>query len=301
MTRTRRQHHREPADFTATLKREDASGKVSTLRPRALDISPAGMCLECLQPIAPGTQVYMDVARFAFPLEAVVRYSIERDTIFRIGVEFSESTRRLTQGVVASTDYYEALQLSPKADIETIHRVYRIMASRFHPDNAESGDPERFLLLSEAYHVLSDPDTRAHYDSMRETEPPRPLPMFQARAFVDQKQGEQNRRLGVLCLLYAQRQRNYEHPSISLLELEGLMAIPREYLEFTLWYLKEKKYAEMNQGADFSLTADGVDFVEEHTPPHAMMRKLLQGGAGGTRTADPDVGRADHADLTNVQ
>lgn len=44
------------------------------------------------------------------------------------------------------------------------------------------------------------------------------------------------------------------------------MAIPREHLEFTLWYLKQKKYVERNQGADFSLTAGGVDFVEEHPP-----------------------------------
>ena len=34
---------------------------------------------------------------------------------------------------------------------------------------------------------------------------PKPLPVFQARAFVDEKQGEVNRRLGVLCLLYARR------------------------------------------------------------------------------------------------
>ncbi|MGA3018619.1 MAG: DnaJ domain-containing protein [Bryobacteraceae bacterium] len=301
MKGTERQYHREPADFPATLKWEDTSGKASTLRPRALDISEAGMCLECPVTIAPGTRVHMDVARFAFPLEAVVRYSVARGTVFRIGVEFSDCTKRMTKGAVAGTDYYEALQLSPKADIETIHRVYRIMATRFHPDNAESGDRERFLLLSEAYHVLANPDTRARYDSLRETATPRPLPMFQARAFVDEKQGERNRRLGVLCLLYAQRRRSHDHPSISLLELEGLMAIPREYLEFTLWYLKEKKYLEMNQGADFSLTAGGVDFVEEHTPAHAMMRKLLQGGAGGTRTADPETGRAEQVEMAQVQ
>ncbi|MGD0870081.1 MAG: DnaJ domain-containing protein [Bryobacteraceae bacterium] len=301
MTRTQRQYHREPADFPVALNWKDASGKVSTMRPRALDISQAGVCLECAAPIAPGLQVYLEVARFAFPLEAVVRYSMARDTVFRIGVEFSDSTKRLTQGVGAGADYYEALQLSPKADIETIHRVYRIMATRFHPDNAESGDQERFLLLAEAYRVLGNPDTRARYDSLRETERPRPLPMFQTRAFVDEQQGERNRRLGVLCLLYAQRQRNYDHPSVSLLELEELMAIPREHLEFTLWYLKAKKYVEMNQGADFSLTAGGVDFVEEHTPAHAMMRKLLQGGAGGACTAGPDIGRADHTDLAHVQ
>lgn len=299
MKRTQRQYHREPADFQVTLYWEDQLGKVSTLRPRALDTSEAGLCLECPAAIAPGIHVYMDIARYGFPLEAVVRYSVARDTVFRIGVEFSESTKQMTRSVVSETDFYEALQLSPKADIETIHRVYRIMATRFHPDNPESGDQERFLLLSEAYRVLSNPETRARYDGARQSEAPRPLPMFQARAFVDEKQGEVNRRLGVLCVLYAQRRRDSEHPTVSLLELEELMAIPREYLEFTLWYLKEKHYVQMDQAADFRLTACGVDFVEEHTPAHAMMRKLLQDGSGVR--ANPNEPRADQAGLTQVQ
>ena len=36
-------------------------------------------------------------------------------------------------------DYYEILQLSPNADPDTIQRVYRMTAQRFHPDNAETG------------------------------------------------------------------------------------------------------------------------------------------------------------------
>lgn len=298
--RTKRRYHREPTDFPVTLYWEDAAGKVSNLCLRALDTSESGMSLQCSQGVAPGTRVYMHSARYGFPLEAVVRYSVARGDTFRIGVEFSESTRLMVQGVAVDTDYYEILQLSPKADMETINRVYRIMAGRFHPDNTESGDQERFLLLSEAYRVLSNPDTRARYDNARQTESPRPLPMFQARAFVDEKQGEVNRRLGVLCLLYAQRRRNHEHPSVSLLDLEELMAIPREYLEFTLWYLKEKKYLQMDQGADFSLTAAGVDFVEEHTPAHAMMRKLLH-DAGGKCTPDAAMDPADPIDLAPLQ
>ena len=37
-------------------------------------------------------------------------------------------------------DYYEVLQVSPNADLDTIHRVYRLLAQRFHPDNRESGN-----------------------------------------------------------------------------------------------------------------------------------------------------------------
>ena len=47
-------------------------------------------------------------------------------------------------------DYYEFLQISPNADAETIHRVYRFLAARLHPDNSETGHEENFRLLKGA-------------------------------------------------------------------------------------------------------------------------------------------------------
>ena len=37
-------------------------------------------------------------------------------------------------------DYYEILQVSDSAEPETINRVYRIFAQRYHPDNQETGN-----------------------------------------------------------------------------------------------------------------------------------------------------------------
>jgi len=34
-------------------------------------------------------------------------------------------------------DYYEDLQISPIADLETIERVFRLLAKRYHPDNKD--------------------------------------------------------------------------------------------------------------------------------------------------------------------
>jgi curved DNA-binding protein CbpA len=53
-------------------------------------------------------------------------------------------------------DYYEVLQISPNADQETVRRVYRIQAQRFHPDNLGTGD---------AYEVSGDPQSRNSYDA----------------------------------------------------------------------------------------------------------------------------------------
>ncbi len=61
-------------------------------------------------------------------------------------------------------DYYEILQLSPNADTETIERVFRYLAKKFHPDNKESGDVDRFRTIVEAHRVVSDPEKRAGYD-----------------------------------------------------------------------------------------------------------------------------------------
>jgi DnaJ-class molecular chaperone len=35
-------------------------------------------------------------------------------------------------------DFYEVLQVSASAEPETIHRVYRLLAQRWHPDNRET-------------------------------------------------------------------------------------------------------------------------------------------------------------------
>ena len=64
----------------------------------------------------------------------------------------------------APVDYYEILQVNPNAEVDTIHRVYRLLAQRFHPDNKETGDDGRFRALSEAYGILSNPEKRARYD-----------------------------------------------------------------------------------------------------------------------------------------
>src|SRR5687767_2536052 len=62
-------------------------------------------------------------------------------------------------------DYYEVLQVSDAAEPETINRVYRIFAQRYHPDNRETGNEARFREITEAYQILSNPEKRARYDA----------------------------------------------------------------------------------------------------------------------------------------
>ena len=48
-------------------------------------------------------------------------------------------------------DYYELLQISPNAEPETIHRVYRLLAQRYHPDNRETGNAQKFRLARQLF------------------------------------------------------------------------------------------------------------------------------------------------------
>jgi curved DNA-binding protein len=63
-------------------------------------------------------------------------------------------------------DYYDIIGVSRDADAKEIQRAYRKLARQYHPDvNKDPGAEERFKEISQAYDVLSDPDTRRRYDA----------------------------------------------------------------------------------------------------------------------------------------
>jgi curved DNA-binding protein CbpA len=61
-------------------------------------------------------------------------------------------------------DYYEILEINPKANSETIERMFRYFAQRYHPDNPQTGDRSRFDVIVDAHNTLKDPVKRAQYD-----------------------------------------------------------------------------------------------------------------------------------------
>jgi len=190
-------------------------------------------------------------------------------------------------------DYYEFLQISSNAEPDTIHRVYRFLAARLHPDNRSTGDAAKFLLLKQAYDVLADPERRAQYDANRENEVSQPTPLSTWIDFMDNMEGELNRRLAVLAVLYFQRRTNPYKPEVSFLDLEKRMGFPRDYLEFTAWYLLNKGYITRADNSDFTLTAEGVDFVEMQRVNIPVLDKLLTSGNGPSATGEAPRTPAD--------
>lgn len=183
------------------------------------------------------------------------------------------------EALLAHQNYYEFLQISPNAEPDTIHRVYRFLAVRFHPDNPETGDAEKFLLLKQAYDVLSDSARRCAYDVDCQKGEPDQVPLSTTIDFMDSMEGELNRRLAVLALLYFRRRSTPESPEVSLTEVESRMGFPRDYLEFTTWYLQKKGFITRADNSAFTLTAAGVDFVETQRVRIPILNKLLTNGS----------------------
>ncbi len=159
-------------------------------------------------------------------------------------------------------DYYEVLRISPKADEDTIERVYRTLADRFHPENSATGDADAFMRVTAAYETLSCPARRMEYDDSRELKLKSPRFRLRAREFFDGVRGEQNRRLAVLCLLYRQRISAGETPGRTILDLEQLTGCTREELASALWYMCEKHWVRFGDLTEYQITADGFDVVE---------------------------------------
>ena len=163
-----------------------------------------------------------------------------------------------------TTDWYETLQISPNADADTVQRVFRLLAQKYHPDNQATGDADRFRQLHDAYLVLSDPEKRAQYDVGYDALRKERWRFAASPAPGDNDfEREQQMRCLVLEILYTRRRTEPNKPMMSNLDLSQLTGQPREHLEFTLWYLVQRKLTVRDDQSNLTITVDGVDYVEQ--------------------------------------
>jgi curved DNA-binding protein CbpA len=175
-------------------------------------------------------------------------------------------------------DYYEDLQVSSSAEPETIHRIYRLLAQQFHPDNGETGNDARFRVIAEAYQVLSDPDRRARYDVVYHNQRQDRWRVVSAGADADNEFAvEQMTRLAVLEILYTRRRVEPDRPGIFIADLEQMIGRPREHLEFTAWFLIQKKLVQRTDNALLAISADGVEYLEQNRAANSVKRLPAQG------------------------
>lgn len=60
-------------------------------------------------------------------------------------------------------NHYRVLQVHPSAELDVIRAAYRALARKHHPDFG--GDATIMVAVNSAWHVLSDPESRAAYDA----------------------------------------------------------------------------------------------------------------------------------------
>src|SRR5215212_6495264 len=134
-------------------------------------------------------------------------------------------------------DHYEVLQLSPHADQETVERVFRHLAHRYHPDNRDSGNADRFTELVDAYRVLSDVEKRAQYDAKYEGVRETRWRIFGQESATDEIASDARIRQATLSILYVARRNSSDEPGVGIVELERLLSCPEQVMRFQMWYM----------------------------------------------------------------
>ncbi len=250
----RRQHSRSKKNTRPTFRlsfEQRAGYPRLEIVATVLDTSDAGCRIKMLGPLGVGSTVFLDRAalyggnKVEMWMARVSWCSLDPDGGYSAGLRLESAVNSekpegtgSEPGAKACPDYYETLQLNTNADPDTIHRVYRLLAQRFHPDNAESGDDLLFRQLLEAYKVLSDPEQRAGYDVKLGLQNRHRWKIFDQVTAMNGRGAEQAKRTGILLVLYTRRRNEPAQPSMTVHEMEDLLGCPKEHLEFGLWYLR---------------------------------------------------------------
>ena len=284
----RRKERRTKSDpQVIRLQLKDRMGNSKWVTADLLDTSEGGIGISVLTPLEVGSTIVvrdkLGESRTEVVNSAIVNWCTEKiNGNFHAGLEFVDRSApkgndsQPGQGLPPDElDCYEIMQLSPNADSDTIQRVYRILAQRYHPDSIGTGNKEIFLKLCEANRILSDPQLRAKYDvRFRETKQLH-WKIFDRAEAAKGPGAEQRKRQGILELLYAKAVEDPERAAMTVFEFEQLLGCPREHLEFALWYLKGKDYVKRGDNGRFTITVAGSEQVENCPPQELRNQRLL--------------------------
>jgi hypothetical protein len=156
-------------------------------------------------------------------------------------------------------DCYEVLQVSRQADTETIHRIFHVLAQRYHPDNSKTGHEERFRDLVQAHAVLTDPEKRAALDVRLADEDKGRIQLFDALQSSQGVPAEIRKRQAILRLLYTKRLTDPHQPQMRGRDFVELLGCPLEHLEFSIWFLRENRLIIRSDNNKFEITCQGVE------------------------------------------
>lgn len=173
-------------------------------------------------------------------------------------------------------DHYAVLGIEPKSDSETVQRAYSRLAEKYHPNNATTGNKEKFDAVNLAYEVLSDPGLRRDYDALKGLDQDKGAPQFSGLSFFNALGRDAALRAALLCVLYDRRRTRPFTPSLSMRHLEILLDATTEELSFALWYLKQRSLVASDDKSSLQITVEGIDYLTAQSPTPELVMSLIK-------------------------
>ena len=160
----------------------------------------------------------------------------------------------------------------------------------YHPDNSESGDTEKFKIITEAWRTLSDAVRRQAYDIQMGIKANVPQAGGAAAGSAAGAAGSMHNapkaslswsevelRLAVLQVLMEARRKRPQTGGASAKMLMDCLNCNMGDIEYVLWYLREKGYISRTEAA-FMITVVGVDYLIDQL---SKTQPIDAGGGGG--------------------
>jgi curved DNA-binding protein CbpA len=198
-------------------------------------------------------------------------------------------------------DHYEVLGIDAKSSTETVQQAYSKAAQKYHPNNPDTGDAEKFQAVNLAYEVLSDPMLRREFDKLKGIGEESGAPKFTGLPFFEALGRETGLRTALLCVLYDRRRTKPFTPSLSMRHLENIISATEEEMSFALWYLKQRGLAATDDKSSLQITVEGMDFLESNRPSPEVVMRFIKPGGMATTPAPPGPGAAPVAAASDIR
>ncbi|MGI9517839.1 MAG: J domain-containing protein, partial [Pirellulaceae bacterium] len=182
---------------------------------------------------------------------------------------------------------YEVLEVSPNANSETIEKIFRYLAHRHHPDVSPDHDKTRFTHMVDGYNILTNAESRAAYDIQYTKYIQDQAELVDSAEVTGSDVVDRHR---MLSLFYAQRRRDMKNPGVGVMALQRILGCPEQVLDFQLWYLREKGWVTREENGLLSITAEGVEEIENRSLDWAKDRLITDQSNMPPREAAPSNG-----------
>jgi hypothetical protein len=163
-------------------------------------------------------------------------------------------------------DHYKVFGVDPKASTDEIHAAYRKQIELYHPERGKSPDREKYESAQLAFEVLSDPEGRKTFDSVRSGGDDEAECSFSGLSFFTDMRLDVDRRNVILIALYDHKRQKPRTPAITRRQLDMLIKINEEELQLAIWYLKDRGMMIVDDRSKMQITAAGMDYLQANLP-----------------------------------